>query len=260
MSGRWRETWQVAWAVGRRNVGSYLRRPELLLPSLVFPLIFFASFAGGLSALGHLPTFRFGAGYTTFEYGFIFCQTALSSGLFTAFSLASDLETGFARRLFLASANRQGIPLGYLLGALARAVLSIAATTAVALAAGMRVSGSPIQLAGLVALGLLLVALGFGWAAGIALRFRTVQAGPAMQTPVFLAVFLAPAYVPLHLLRGWIHAVATINPVTYYLAASRGLLIGHPQQLLAAFLLAAAGAAALWGWTAFNLRAAEAAG
>ena len=35
------------------------------------------------------------------------------------------------------------------------------------------------------------------WAAGIALRFRSLQAGPLMQTPVFLILFLAPVYVPL---------------------------------------------------------------
>ena len=29
------------------------------------------------------------------------------------------------------------------------------------------------------------------------MRFRTVQAGPLMQTPVFLILFFAPVYVPL---------------------------------------------------------------
>ena len=46
------------------------------------------------------------------------------------------------------------------------------------------------------------------WAAGVAMRFRTMQAGPLMQIPVFLVLFFAPVYVPLALLQGWIHAVA----------------------------------------------------
>jgi ABC-2 type transport system permease protein len=33
-----------------------------------------------------------------------------------------------------------------------------------------------------------------------------------MQMPVFLILFFAPVYVPLALLTGWIHAVATVNP------------------------------------------------
>ena len=41
------------------------------------------------------------------------------------------------------------------------------------------------------------------WAAGVALRLRTMQAGPIMQMPVFLVLFFAPVYVPLPLLSGW---------------------------------------------------------
>jgi len=36
------------------------------------------------------------------------------------------------------------------------------------------------------------------------MRFQSVQAGPIMQTPVFLILFFAPVYVPLSLLSGWI--------------------------------------------------------
>ncbi len=50
--------------------------------------------------------------------------------------------------------------------------------------------------------------------AGIALRFRSIQAGPLMQTPTFLILFLAPVYVPLDLLTGWVEAAASVNPVT----------------------------------------------
>jgi hypothetical protein len=57
--------------------------------------------------------------------------------------------------------------------------------------------------------------VGLLWACGVAMRFRSVQAGPLMQTPVFMALFLAPVYVPLELLRGWIHAVARLNPLRF---------------------------------------------
>jgi ABC-2 type transport system permease protein len=39
-------------------------------------------------------------------------------------------------------------------------------------------------------------------------------------------LFLAPVYVPIGLLQGWIHAVARYNPVTVTLEAGRGLLAG----------------------------------
>ena len=40
------------------------------------------------------------------------------------------------------------------------------------------------------------------WAAGVAMRLRSMQAGPMMQVPVFLILFFAPVYVPLALLQG----------------------------------------------------------
>ena len=67
------------------------------------------------------------------------------------------------------------------------------------------------------------------WATGVALRLRTMQAGPVMQMPVFLLLFFAPVYVPLALLQGWIHAVATYNPITRVLEAGRGFSAGGPR-------------------------------
>ena len=52
------------------------------------------------------------------------------------------------------------------------------------------------------------------------MRLRTIQAGPAMQMPVFLILFLAPVYVPLGLLAGWIARGRQVNPVTALLEAA----------------------------------------
>ncbi len=82
--------------------------------------------------------------------------------------------------------------------------------------------------------------VGYGWAAGVAFRFRSIQAGPLMQTPVFLILFLAPVYVPLKLLKGWIHAVASVNPATAFLEAGRGLISGVHDHTALAFVCALA--------------------
>ena len=112
-------------------------------------------------------------------------------------------------------------------------------SVAVALAVGMKVEGGGVDLAGLYGLGALVNAAAVLWAAGVALRLRTMQAGPIMQTPVFLLLFFAPVYVPLKLLQGWIHAVATGNPITQLLEANRSLLAGQPAHVGVAYLVAA---------------------
>jgi ABC-2 type transport system permease protein len=130
----------------------------------------------------------------------------------------------------------------------------------IALLAGMQVGGSAVDLVGLYSLALIINVCGFLWSAGIAMRLRTVQAGPLMQMPVFLILFLAPVYVPLSLLGGTLHAVARFNPLTYSLEAGRGLLAGDPAHVGIGFGLALALALVFSVWALRGLRSAEAAG
>jgi len=98
------------------------------------------------------------------------------------------------------------------------------------------------------------------FAAGVAMRLRTMQAGPLMQMPVFLVLFLAPVYVPLDLLSGWVHAVAKVNPVTPLIETGRDFISGSPATVGLAYGIGAA-LVVLFGWWAVRgLRSAEAAG
>ena len=101
---------------------------------------------------------------------------------------------------------------------------------------------------------------GFFWAGGIAMRFRTIQAAPLMQMPVFLVLFFAPVYVPLNLLEGWIEGVASANPLTYLLETGRGFIAGDAPHVLGAFAIAIGLGVVFWTWAFLGLRKAEAAG
>jgi ABC-type multidrug transport system permease subunit len=250
----------VARAVAWRTLHNVFTNPSLLIPSLIFPLFFFVAFAGGLSRIAQVPGFDFPQGYTAFQFVFVLLQSAAFGGVFTGFGIARDFESGFARRLLLAAPNRTGIVLGYALAALARWLVTIALVTVIALLAGMKVGGDGVDLVGLYTLGLIVNVAAVLWAAGIAMRLRTMQAGPVMQMPVFLILFFAPVYVPLSLLQGWIHGVATVNPLTRVLEAGRGFISGDPTEVAAAFGVALALAAAFSLWAVRGLRKAEAAG
>lgn len=251
---------QVAGAVAWRSIHTFLTNPALLLPSLIFPLFFFTAFAGGLSSVGDVPGFDFPSGYTAFQFVFVLLQAAAFGGVFTGFGIAADFERGFSRRLLLAAPSRLAVLAGYVLVALTRATLVGALLFAVALATGMEVGGSGVDLAGLVALAYLVALSAALFAAGVALRTRTVQAGPAMQMPVFTLIFLAPVYVPLDLLSGWLQGVAQVNPFTPLVEAGRDLISGGDVDALAAFGIAAALAVAFAAWAVRGMRRAEAAG
>jgi ABC-2 type transport system permease protein len=92
------------------------------------------------------------------------------------------------------------------------------------------------------------------------MRLRTIQAGPAMQMPVFLVLFLAPVYVPLDLLAGWVATAAGLNPVTVLMEGGRDLIAGTGPELLALYGVALALVVGFGAWGLRGLRRAEAAG
>ncbi len=257
---RLRGTAHVALALAYRQTTVLLKNPSLFLPPMLFPLLNFAAFAGGLSRLRHVPGFDFHGGYTAFQFVFVLLQSAAFGGVFAGFGIARDFERGFARRLLVSAPQRSGIIVGYGLAALVRWAMIAVVLTTVGLAAGMHVSGDGIDLFGLYGLAVIFNQVGLLWACGVAMRFRSVQAGPLMQTPVFMALFLAPVYVPLDLLRGWIHAVARLNPLTYILESGRGFVEGEPTRVAAGFGLALALAAVFAVWARTGLARAERAG
>jgi ABC-2 type transport system permease protein len=249
--------WSVAFAVAWRNAHNFFTNPAMIVPALLFPLFFFTAFAGGLSRVDSIPGFDYEAGYTTFVYGFVLLQSSAFGGIFTGFAVARDFESGFSRRLMLAATRRGGIVAGYWLAAFVRAMFTVAVITAIALVAGLSINGNAVDLVGLYTLALIVNAAAVLFGTGVAMRLRTMQAGPAIQVPAFLALFIAPVWVPYDLLTGWVQAAASVNPVTLVLEAGRGFLEGDPTEVLPAFGVSLLLVALTLLWARGGLRSAE---
>jgi ABC-type multidrug transport system permease subunit len=250
----------VAFGVAWRGLHRFFHDPTMVIPSMMFPLFFFAAFAGGLSNVANVPGFDFPENYTTFQFVFVLIQASAFGGVFTGFAIARDFESGFGRRMMLAAPNRRALLAGYALVATGRAVFIWILLTAIALAVGMEVGGSVADLVGMYSLALLINTTALMWAAGIALRFRSLQAGPLMQTPVFLIIFIAPVYVPLNLLTGWVKTAASVNPITAILEAARDFISGISVDLALAYGVAIGMLAFFGVWALRGLAKAEAAG
>jgi ABC-2 type transport system permease protein len=170
----------VAGAVAWRTLKKYATTPSLFFPSLIFPLFFFVAFAGGLSSVSRVPGFDFPSGYTSFQFVFVFLQSAAFGGVFTGFGIAADFENGFSRRLLLSAPNRLAILGGYVLAALVRAIVTGVVLFVVGLIGGMEIDGGVLDILGLIALACAASLAAALFAAGVAMRLRTIQAGPAM--------------------------------------------------------------------------------
>ena len=220
-------------------------------------MFFFTAFAGGLSRVQSIPGFDYEAGYTTWIYGFVLLQASTFGGVFTGFSVARDFESGFARRLMLGATHRSGIIAGYWLSALTRSITTITVITIVALLTGLELDGGGIDLVGLYSLALLMNAFAMLFGTGVAMRLRTMQAGPLIQMPAFLLLFLAPVWLPYDLLTGWVQAAAAVNPLTLVLDTERGFLVGDPVKVLPAFGVVLLLVAVSLLWARGGLRSAE---
>ncbi len=246
----------IAW----RSLHNAFTKPAILFPSLIFPLFFLAAFAGGLSAVSKTPNFNYAEGYTTFVFGFVLLQSSALGGVFTGFSIAADFQFGMGRRMMLATRHRTSIVVGYAITAIVRVLVTWTVVTTVALLAGMKVGGSALEIASLYLLSLTINVVALLFASGIALRLRTLQAGPLMQFPVFILLFLTPVYVPQALLSGWVSHVAKVNPLTLILNTNRDLLAGESAEIIAAYLVAFGLIALLSIWSVSGMRRAETAG
>jgi ABC-2 type transport system permease protein len=255
-----RSLFNVAFGLAYRQTTVLLRNPSLFLPPMLFPLMNLMAFAGGLSRLRHVPGFDFRGGYTAFVFVFVLLQSAAFGGVFAGFGIARDFERGFARRLLVSAPNRNGIIVGYAMAALVRWLMIAVVLTVVGLIAGMQIGGNGVDIFGMYTLAIMINLIGLLWACGVAMRFRSVQAGPLMQTPVFMLLFLSPVYVPRALLQGWIHSVARLNPITFILESGRGFIQGDPTEVGTAFGLLVLLLAIFIVWARSGLASAENAG
>lgn len=246
----------VLFAVARRRIRLFAGNRAISFPYFAMPLLFLAFGGGGLSNLGSVPAFDFPSGYTTFFFVYVVLQGSAFAGAGAGAAIASDFETGFMRRLFIAAPHRISVIAGYILGAVVLALFLMFFLTLVGLAVGVNMDGSPLQLAGLYLLATLLTVVSSLWTAGFALRIRVSRAQTSATMPIFLTLMLSPAFVPRPLLSGWLRVAADHNPYTAILEASRGLISGRPDETALACLVALGLIAAFSLWTITGLRVA----
>jgi len=212
-----------------------LRVPVKSAPAILMPLFMYAAFGGALGAVGETKGFGYYS-YTAFVFVSVVFMAGTFSAVFTAFDVASDYETGFAHRLMLAAPRRLAIVGGYVTVSIWRCLVSVAVVFAVALATGLSVRGSALEIVGLLALVVLVNVVTMLYGTGIALRFQTTASSVLILIPAFMLFFLSPIFIPRHQLSGWLRSATDVNPLTPVLEAGRGFLAGEPTKVALAFI------------------------
>jgi len=215
----------VTWGITARSLMLIPRFPSTFFPSLIMPLFFLVAFAGAFSAFVDLPGFPADS-MLDWVLPMSTLQGCAFAGITTGMAVARDLENGFFDRFIMSPAPRGALLAGPLLASVLRAMFPLVLLPVVGIAAGVNFHEGVFTVIPLAIAGLGIALVAGMWAVGLALRARSQQAAPLMQMALFLSFFLSTAQMPLHLLTGWVHAIARFNPMTNILELARQGFLG----------------------------------
>jgi len=206
-----------------RSLTTLLRTPEALLPPVAISIFFLVIYQ---STLGKAANFIPGlsGSYLGFILPLSIVSGSLSGAGIAAQNLVRDIERGYFDKLLLTPVNRAALLLAPILSG--AVILGLQATIVVVtgLILGLKpVTGIPGLLA-VIGLGVLLGTGFAGFTVSAALGSGSAAATQGASFLFFPLTFLAPTFVPLALLSGWLAVAAKINPITYVLEAMRALL------------------------------------
>lgn len=208
----------------RQNLVTIFRRPEAILPPIGISLFFLLIYDSTLGeAAGFIPNLG-----TNDYLGFILPLSIVSSSLsgagIAAQNLVRNIESGYFDKILLTPVYRFALLTGTILAGGLILALQAGIVVGMGLILGLQSATGMMGLLAVIGLALLL-GLGFaGFTMSAALGSGNAAVTQSAGFIFFPLTFLAPTFVPLELLDGWLKTVARINPITYVLEAMRATL------------------------------------
>lgn len=217
-----------------RSIARSARQPQVLIPSIIFPLFMLAILACAGAQATKVPGFPTKS-YITFVLASTLIQGAVNGTTVAGQLLAGDLETGFVNRILLTPVRQWLLLVAQLAGVAIVGVIGSVVFIGVGLIFGVHVKAGVGGVLALIGVALLVV-IAFG-AIGL---LGAALTGSAAQVQALFALFLGLLFMssmlmPRNLItQQWFKTIATYNPLSYLVEATRSLLItGWDAQALA---------------------------
>ena len=191
----------------------------------VQPVLWLVVFGETFSRIRAIPTGN--VPYLDYLAPGIIAQSALFIAIFYGIQIIWERDAGILTKLLVTPTPRAALVTGKAFAAGIRALAQAVVVVVVAALLGVAMTWNPLRLLGVV----VIVVLGAAFfsclsmtIAGIVLkRDRLMGIGQAITMPLF---FASNALYPISLMPGWLQAISRVNPLSYEVAALRGLLIG----------------------------------
>ena len=199
--------------------------PEQLFDVTMFPIMFLLMF-----------TYLFGGALAGSTSAYlqevlpgILVMTVAMITMYTGLTLNRDIEKGVHDRFRSLPVWRPATLIGPLLADAVRYGLACSIILGLGLILGFRPGASVAGV--LAAVGLLLVfAFSLSWIwtmLGLIMRSENALMGVSMMV-LFPLTFVSNVFVPPETLPSWLEAVVEVNPITFLVSATRGLMHGQP--------------------------------
>lgn len=223
---RSKAAWAVAdtLAIAGRNLRGMTRVPQVIVFSLIQPIIFVLTFryvfGGSISVPGAYP-------YVDFLMPGVFIQVIAFGGMQTGIGLSEDLHQGLIERFRSLPMARMAVLSGRAISDLVRNFVVIVLMLVVGYAVGFRIHTN----AGAFALSVVLM-LGFSFAlswlfAYIGLKAPNAEAAQAASFPMLaVLVFASTAFAPIENMPDWLQTYNRVQPVSVVVGSARSLAIG----------------------------------
>lgn len=207
----------------RRSILAVLRQPQVLFPSLFFPLFFTALNSAAFDRTTRIPGFPPVDSFLDFLLPATILQGVIFGSTQAGTEMATDIQDGFFDRLLVSPVSRTSILVGRLAGAAALGATQAVFFMAVLAPFGARVAGGPVAIVVVVIVAALMAVGigGFGLALGI--RSGSPEAVQGAFPLIFVLLFTSSAFFPRELMSGWYRDLAGINPISWIIEGLRHL-------------------------------------
>ena len=237
---------RVVAALSLRSLKQAFRRPQFLMPIVIFPSLFLAVNVGGAGRATDIPAFPDVAGFLDFELAGAIVQSTMLSAVSGGVALALDIESGFMDRLIASPISRAAIVVGRLSATAVMGIVSGVWFVTIGLIFGAEIQGGIPGVLLVVAMASATAAAWGGFGAALALRSGTASVVQGVFPIIFVIIFLSSAFFPGNLLLEPARSISDWNPMSFIAEGIRNPIVSDiSAEPVLEGLLAIAGVMAL---------------
>ncbi|GIH14229.1 ABC transporter permease [Rugosimonospora africana] len=214
-----------------------------LITRAIQPILWLVIFGETFTRIRAIPTGN--VPYLDYLAPGVIAQSALFISIFYGIQIIWERDAGILTKLLVTPTPRSALVAGKAFAAGVRTIAQTIVVLVVAALLGVGLTWNPLKLLAV----LVVVVLGSAFfsclsmtIAGLVLRReRLMGIGQAITMPLF---FASNALYPVNVMPVWLRAISHCNPLTYEVAALRGLLIGQATTYWLDFVVLVAAAVA----------------